>query len=211
VVSTNDCITALLWRTMTRTYPPVRRVNTDNAVCKARLLHAVNVRPYNDPPMSNAYPGNALCIGHVDGTIEWLVSENTFADVARAVRASTKEWRSSNRIGYFKDYIASLPRMDALGFNFRHSGGPSTFATSWYMMSAYQTYDFGFGRLKALQWAMDHFSNPFVDGGFLVLPRRLNEDGTNNGLEVLVTLKTTDMRKLEKDSELLRWAEMRLE
>lgn len=217
-VSTNDCITALLWRCMTRARLPssaaAASADPDNNNTSVHMHMAVDIRPYTDPPLHGAYPGNAVSISYVSSSLSSLIdtsSPSAFAAVAQAIRATVVAWRAPSMIKDTQDYLASFPAHPAgvrQTFTFA-PGQIATIVTSWSVMAAYREHDFGWGGLKALRLASGAFNNTFF-----VYPRRVRDGegdgaGEDEGTEVFVAMERGDMERLREDPELLRWAELR--
>ncbi|KAK0654714.1 Benzyl alcohol O-benzoyltransferase [Lasiodiplodia hormozganensis] len=195
-VSTNDCISVLFWQTMTRARLPGK----DDDV---HLHQTVNIRAYNDPPLPEAYPGNTLSVSWIDSTAARLLHGSTFGELAQDVRAAVVKWRSPSMIKDTKDYLASFP-LKCVRPTFAFSAGLSTTVSSWGIVSAYQTHDFGFGPLSALRFATDTLNNLFI-----IYPRRPKAGDVNEGIEVQVMMEKGAMERLRQDPELLEWAEVR--
>lgn len=210
-VSTNDCITALLWRCMTRARlpsPSAASAAADPANTSVHMHMAVDIRPYTDPPLHGAYPGNAVSISYVSSALSSLVdpSPAAFAAAAQAIRATVVAWRAPGMIKDTQDYLASFPHHPAgvrQTFTFA-PGQIATIVTSWSVMAAYREHDFGWGGLKALRLASGAFNNTFF-----VYPRRVREGAEDEGTEVFVAMERGDMERLRGDPELLKWAELR--
>lgn len=199
-VSTNDCITALMWRAMTRARLP----HCNDPAQRVHMHQAVDIRAYNDPPMHPAYPGNTVSISYVESTVERLLSSDTFASVAQDVRATVKKWRSPSMIKDTKDYLASFPNRNGVKMKLTFSPGLSTTVSSWSLMTAYQTHDFGFGPLSALRCATGALNKTFV-----VYARRPNTGNPDEGIEVFAMLEKGEAERLREDPELRKWAEVR--
>ncbi|GME57007.1 Transferase [Neofusicoccum parvum] len=212
-VSTNDCITALLWRCMTRARLLSSSAAADPDNTSVHMHMAVDIRPYTDPPLHGSYPGNAVSISYVSSALSSLIdpSPSAFAAAAQAIRATVVAWRAPSMIKDTQDYLASFPAHPAgvrQTFTFA-PGQIATIVTSWSVMAAYREHDFGWGGgLKALRLASGAFNNTFF-----VYPRRVREQGDgpgeDEGTEVFVTMEKGDMERLRRDSELLKWAELR--
>ncbi|KAB2570651.1 Putrescine hydroxycinnamoyltransferase 2 [Lasiodiplodia theobromae] len=212
-VSTNDCITALLWRCMTRARlpsPSAASAAADPDNTSVHMHMAVDIRPYTDPPLHGSYPGNAVSVSYVSSPLSSLIdpSPSAFAAAAQAIRATVDAWRAPSMIKDTQDYLASFPD-DPAGVRQTFTFAPgqiATIVTSWSVMAAYREHDFGWGGLRALRLATGAFNNTFF-----IYPRRVREgsEGEDEGTEVFVAMEKGDMERLRRDPELLRWAELR--
>lgn len=204
-VSTNDCLTALLWRAMQR----VKTARSPDAANddpgrSVNMLQAVDIRDHHDPPIPHAYPGNTVFVSFVAAPHGRVGADGALPELARAVRASVARWRARDMIEDVKDYIATFP--DKEGVRLALGAGPEldTVVTSWGVMTAYRSHDFGFGPLRALRVALGSFK-----GMFVILPRRIREEERDEGIEVFVSLDKDDMERMKGDEEVLKWGEVR--
>lgn len=203
-VSTYDCITAVMWRAMTRARLPRQGVSPDDASRRISIMHPVDVRSYTNPPIPEAFPGNSIGMASVESSVQRLLAADGLADAALAVRNSVNKWRSPEMLKDILDYIVSFPNRNGVRFTLNLSPELETAVTSWGVLTAYQTHDFGFGPLRALRLATSVFN-----GTIFVYPKRLKEDCPDEGTEVFVTLEKSDMERLRADEELLTWAQVR--
>jgi trichothecene 3-O-acetyltransferase len=196
-VSTNDCLTALLWSCVTRAR--LSRLG-DSSEQSSRLGMAVNGRRHLSPPVPATYLGNVNYFGTASIPMESLAAPGlaSLATTARSVRAAiesidTRHIHSANTL------ILSQKDIKSLTYGFRNFLGPDFGVTSWEAMGAYN-HDWGCGIGKA-EWVRTIPSGQGFDGLAIVYPARFagGADPTKRELEVMLGLKTEDMQRLEAD------------
>ncbi|GME44545.1 Transferase [Neofusicoccum parvum] len=202
-VSTNDCVTALMWRSVLRARLARHGVAADDAGRRVRLMHSLDARDHIRPPVPAAYPGNSISFSCVERSVRDVLAAETFPDVAVAVRDAVNEYRSWGMLKDMMDYVAACPDRGGVQFNFDVVGGLDVVVTSWRVLTAYRTHDFGFGPLQALRWA-----SPVLDGYNFYLPQRPKDD-PEEGFEVFISLEKSCMERLLKDEELAKYARVR--
>lgn len=131
------------------------------------LEHSLNVRDYVKPPVPDTYPGNVVSFSCVETSLDRLLAPDSLSEHAVAVRAAVNKWRSWSMIKDTMDYVASFTDRFGIQFNPDIIKGIDALVTNWRVVSAYQTWDFGFGPLQALRWA-----TPVFDGYMFSLPQR---------------------------------------
>ncbi|KAJ4415881.1 hypothetical protein N0V82_007075 [Gnomoniopsis sp. IMI 355080] len=213
-VSTNDCITALMWRAVTRarlakhgisfstennkTTPPPRLVSLENSLDVHEAFRTV--RPEGLP---EAYVGNVVMFSKASMPLRQLVAAETFRAVAVKTREAVEAYRAWPMVRRAMEWIAACPRSADVEMDFEAVGGLDFVTTSWRVLKAYERADFGFGPLMALRWATAVF-----DGYCFLYPTRPSGD-SDEGVEIYLGLERECMERLLKDEELARWAEVR--
>lgn len=167
------------------------------------LEHSLNVRDYVKPPVPDTYPGNVVSFSCVETSLDRLLAPDSLSEHAVAVRAAVNKWRSWSIIKDTMGYVASFTDRSGIQFNPDITKGIDALVTNWRVVSAYQTWDFGFGPLQALRWA-----TPVFDGYMFSLPQRPKDD-PEEGMEVYLGLEKSCMARLLQDEELAKWAEVR--
>ncbi|EKG10636.1 Transferase [Macrophomina phaseolina MS6] len=201
-ISTCDAVAALMWRCVARARLDFLGLAAD--MCHPVVLeHSLNVRDYVKPPVPDTYPGNTVSFSCVETSLDRLLAPDSLPEHAVLVRAAVNKWRSWDIIKSTMDYVASFPNRTGIQFNLDIIKGIDAVVTNWRVVSAYRTWDFGFGQLQALRWA-----TPVFDGYIFFLPQRPKDD-PDEGMEVYLGLEKSCMERLLQDEELAKWAEVR--
>lgn len=207
-VSTNDCVTALMWRAVTRarlakhgiTSPEkdTRNVALENSLDVRKAFRAV--KPDGIP---EDYVGNVVMFSKAIMPLCQLVAPETFRAVAVKTREAVEAYRAWPTVRCALEWIAACPRGADVEMDFDAVGGLDVVTTSWRVLQAYERADFGFGPLMALRWVTAVF-----DGYCFLYPRRSSGEA-DEGVEIYLGLERECMEKLLLDEELSRWAEVR--
>jgi trichothecene 3-O-acetyltransferase len=210
-VSTNDCITALMWRAITRSRLAAHGI-TDPARDSRpiALENSLNVRSSipgaggrGGGGVPRAYAGNVVMFSKAVMPLNELIRADTFRAVAVCVRETIEEYRAWPLVQRALRWIASVPRGSDVAMDVDVILGLDVVVTSWRVLRAYETWDFGFGPLGALRWA-----TPVFDGYGFLYPTRPNA-GDDEGVEIYLGLEKGCMERLLMDEELSAWAEVR--
>ncbi|CAN8095832.1 unnamed protein product [Discula destructiva] len=206
-VSTNDCITALMWRAVTRARLAAHGIASpqDDARLVA-LENSLDVRgAFNGSGggISEAYVGNVVMFSRAEMPLCQLVAPGTFRATALKVREAVEEYRAWSTVHRAIDWIAACPRGADVEMDVDVIGGLDVLATSWRVLKAYERADFGFGPLMALRWTAG-----MVDGYCFLYPTRPN-GGEDEGVEIYLGLEKACMERLLLDEELALWADVR--
>lgn len=207
-VSTNDCVTALMWRAVTRarlakhgiTTPEkdTRDVALENSLDVRKAFRAV--KPNG---ISEDYVGNVVMFSKATMPLFQLIARQTFRAVAVKTREAVETYRAWPTVCRALEWIAACPRGADVEMDFDAVGGLDVVTTSWRVLEAYERADFGFGQLMALRWVTAVF-----DGYCFFYPRRPSGEA-DEGVEIYLGLERECMEKLLLDEELSRWAEVR--
>lgn len=209
-VSTNDCITALMWRSIARARLAARGFSdlaTDTR--PMGLENSLDVRSAfgsggrGGTGIPAAYVGNVVMFSKAQMPLNQLVAADTFRDVALKVRETIEFYRSWPTVRRAMEWIAALPRCLDVEWDFGPMWDLDMVTTSWRVLKYYERADFGFGRLMALRWA-----TPVFDGFCFLYPTRSTAN-PDEGLEIYLGLEKKCMDMLLMDEELRRWAEVR--
>lgn len=206
-VSTNDCITALMWRAVTRSRLAAHGVvsaGRDDARPVA-LENSLDVRGAFPGPrgVPRAYAGNVVMFSRAEMPLCELVAPGALRAVAVRAREAVEEYRSWPTVRRAMEWIAACPRGADVEMDIGAIGGLDFVTTSWRVLEAYERADFGFGPLMGLRWAAS-----VIDGYCFLFPTRPSgiED---EGVEIYLGLEKGCMERLLLDEELARWAEVR--
>ncbi|KAL2822607.1 transferase family-domain-containing protein [Aspergillus granulosus] len=201
-VSTNDALMALLWRAIVRSrfpdddnYGP----DTDEAV----LDTTYDGRADFSPHLPFTYLGSLIFISTVRMQRSQLTAPKTsLASIAQEIRrAADKITPSSIRSAF--GLAASVPDYTKLTFPFATFAGAEVCITSWI---AWSLFDLDFGPMFANAGRPEFVRPPrrefdAVCRRCVVLPLQ-----THGGCEVLISLLSDEMQRLEKDEEFTRFA-----
>lgn len=207
-VSTNDCVTALMWRAVTRARfakhgikSPER--DTRNLALQNSLDVRKAFRAVKADGIPKDYVGNVVMFSKATMPLWQLVAPETFRAVAVKTREAVEAYRAWPTVSRALEWIAACPRGADVEMDFDAVGGLDVVATSWRVLEAYERGDFGFGPLMALRWATAVF-----DGYCFLYPRRPSGE-PDEGVEIYMGLERECMKKLLLDEELSRWSEIR--
>ncbi|KAL8774090.1 MAG: hypothetical protein Q9209_001198 [Squamulea sp. 1 TL-2023] len=186
-VSTNDVVTAWLWRTITRARSPNIDMSKESA-----LLRAVDGRLRLDPPLPK-YLGNLLGVSSHKLAIETLMSES-LSKITQGVRESTN-LINDHYIRSIATLIASEPDKNKLTFG---SDAPDRdlLVSSWASLPAFDD----FGKLLGRADLVRRPTSPW-SGVVYIMPR--SPDGS---LDVAVSLPEDDMLRLRNDEQVQAFA-----
>ncbi|KKY37707.1 putative transferase family protein [Diaporthe ampelina] len=156
-VSTNDCITALMWRAVVRSRLATHNIADPEADPRpVALENSLDVRASIPGGVSAAYPGNVVMFSKAVMPLSELVRHSTFRAVAVCVRETVEKYRAWPLVQRAMSWIASVPRVTDVAMDFDVVMGLDVVATSWRVLRAYETWDFGFGPLGALRFMFIH-------------------------------------------------------
>lgn len=203
-VSTNDCITALMWRAVTRSRLAMHNIADPQTDPRpVALENSLDVRASIPGGVPAAYPGNVVMFSKAVMPLSELVRRDTFRAVAVRVREAVEGFRAWALVERAIRWIASVPRGADVAMDVDVVMGLDALVTSWRVLRAYERWDFGFGPLGALRWA-----TPVFDGYGFLYPTRPNA-GADEGVEIYLGLEKGCMERLLMDEELSSWAEVR--
>ncbi|KAK4939351.1 hypothetical protein LTR10_020338 [Elasticomyces elasticus] len=228
-LTANDCLTALLWRSMSRArFPPPSVPDSKSLASISTLLTAVDYRSRVQPPLHANFFGNASMdvytelpmsslVGAVD-TASRQMSTTSYiaAQIHRSVKGTTDSYIRS-----FYQLISSRPRiLDTRHRPIRFQYGTDVLCTSWEHIHA----DAGLLRLELPESAVSKNKIKFetvrymhsegLDGAIVVLPafgqKWKAQDAGNNGqpggLQVAISLTRKSMDILKRDEDFKRYA-----
>lgn len=205
-VSTYDALLALLWRAVVRAKRPLLE---PEPTAPSKAVHAVNARGRADPPLPDGYIGVAVTLPQSPvltvGEVLDAPLEAAAPLLARAVRAATNQV-TPEYVADLGRWALSCPDLRWTELDMHWVLGLDCMAFDWHTNRTYQEHDFGFGLPAALRWP-----HPQFEGFFFVLPPRTTRRGAGDdeGYEIMLGLEESCYTRLEKDEELLRYAEQR--
>lgn len=203
-VSTNDCITALMWRAIVRSRLALHNVADPLADTRpVALENSLDVRASVPGGVPAAYPGNVVMFSKAVMPLSSLVRPDTFRAVAVCVRETVEAYRAWPLVERAIRWIASVPRGADVAMDVDVVMGLDALVTSWRVLRAYEAWDFGFGPLASLRWA-----TPVFDGYGFLYPTRPSA-GADEGVEIYLGLERECMERLLMDEELSNWADVR--
>lgn len=207
-VSTNDCVTALMWRAITRSRLATHGItSSEHDTRTVALENSLDVRGAFRTAGSNGVPegyvGNVVMFSKATMPLCQLVAPETFRTVAVKTREAVELYRAWPTVRRAIEWIAACPRGADVEMDFSVVAGLDVVTTSWRVLKAYERADFGFGPLMALRWATAVF-----DGYCFLYPTRPSGH-PDEGVEIYLGLERECMEKLLLDKELAKWSEVR--
>lgn len=207
-VSTNDCVTALMWRAVTRARLAKHGIaspekDTRNLALENSLDVRKAFRATKSDGIPDDYVGNVVMFSKATMPLCKLVAPETFRAVVVKTREAVEAYRAWPTVRSALEWIAACPRGADVEMDFKAVSGLDVVTTSWRVLEAYERADFGFGPLMALRWATAVF-----DGYCFLYPRRPSGE-LDEGVEIYLGLERECMEKLLLDEELSKWAEVR--
>ncbi|KAI4196418.1 MAG: hypothetical protein LQ350_006563 [Teloschistes chrysophthalmus] len=191
-ISTNDVLTAFVWRVMTRARFP----NLPPDPAKASLLlRATNGRRILDPPVSNSYLGNIITCSRNRFPVKTLF-EAPLSDIVQAVRKETNRV-TDNHIRSFATLIEKKPDRSKIVFDMDDPEADALIS-SWATLPVWQ--DFG-EALGKPEFVRRPTGGPWR-GVCYMMPRR--PDG---GMDLLISLSEEEMKRLREDEAVKAVAE----
>ncbi|KAH3940655.1 hypothetical protein HBH98_219080 [Parastagonospora nodorum] len=202
-ISTYDAIMATLWKSITRSKLELLHPDLGQEVV---LVHAVNTRKVLDPPLSEAFMGNAVALPRTEPIrLSDLLADGNLPNLAQRVRNSIKAI-TQQYVAELPEWIAGLDDRRWININMNSFLGMDLAGTSWQGMNVYGKHDFGFGIARAIR-----FPDPQFEGYVFVYPSRaeVKENAVDEGIEVCICLEKDCHDRLIRDEELLKFAQPR--
>ena len=187
--STNDALTAFLWRHMTLARNPTSQLkpSIDVEEESSAVLYAVNIRSRTSPPLRQNYLGNAFLPVKTDRlSISTLTSPSGLKIATSAIRNPLHQLAEEpNRISL---NIGLLGQFTTAELKYAYNGflGPDIRATSWADLGIYNSVWGNLGTVKSFR-----VPGEGSDGSVAMFPRL-----TDGGLEVMVGLEAGAMGRL---------------
>jgi hypothetical protein len=195
-VSTNDCLAALLWSTITRArLPNIFASNTSS------FAVAVDVRKRANPPLSPTYAGAAVVHSIATSDIPVLTDASTPSQLAQLALKIRKSLHAVDNeyISQTVSLSEAFPDVREFGFKIAPVYGPDLILTSW---KDFSYYGLDFGELGKPQWARKPWSRHAAV--IVVLPKDKSVEA-DRGLEVILLLREDDMDRLMDDTQFMQW------
>ncbi|KAL8868204.1 MAG: hypothetical protein Q9174_005142 [Haloplaca sp. 1 TL-2023] len=189
-VTTNDVVTAFLWRAILRARSA--RIGTEKDTL---LLRAVSGRRALDPPMP-AYVGNFVTCSAIKFAVKTLVDEASLSQIAQAIRKSTNSI-DDHHVRSFATLIQGEPDKDKITFAMEDADR-DFLVSSWQAVPAYEDFGTFLGRPEFVRRPT---GAPWP-GVCYILP--MKPDGS---LDLLVSLGEDVMKRLMNDEQFAREAQ----
>lgn len=189
-LSTNDAVTALMWRAATR----ARAADAAPMASHTSCLFAVDCRSRLEPPLAPGYFGNVNIVAFPRAERAALVSE-PLGDAAMRVRRATAA-RTDAYVRSVLALVEAVPNKRSLAFSANTYCGPDFVVSNWSKFGSFV--DFGFGPPVAFRT----LPPACFDGVSILLPR---PDG---GIDAFTGLQATHWARLLADAELAQFAEL---
>ena len=198
--STNDCLTALLWTSITR-------ARQSSTTTHSRLGMAVNGRRHLPVIQAHLSNVNLFATASLPTSLLSSPSPADLTTTALTIRHAITAINSYH-IRSTISLILSQRNIKSLTYGFHNFLGPDLAVTSWENIGVYG-HDWGCGLGKPERVRPVTGGPPGFDGLAIVLPRKVSEGegGEKPGLEVMVGLKAEDMERLEGDEVWKRYCD----
>ncbi|KAK6332953.1 hypothetical protein TWF718_010781 [Orbilia javanica] len=190
-ISTDDCLTAFIWQSVTRA-----RLHRLRPSDKVTLGRAINIRPYLGLPPN--YPGTASNMTYHNSTTEQLTSHD-LGSIATNLRAEIDP-KTSNLTYMTKAFATYLHRAEdktSINLTATMDFSKDIALSSWAKLNTYDL-DFGFGVGKPKAVRRPQFTP--LEGLMYLLPKK--GDGE---IALALCLREEDMEKLKSDEEFTRY------
>ncbi|KAL9577687.1 MAG: hypothetical protein Q9212_006210 [Teloschistes hypoglaucus] len=183
-ITTNDVLTAFVWRAMTQARFP----SLPSDLAKGSLLlRATNGRRILDPPVSRSYLGNIITCSCNRIPVKTLI-EAPLSDIAQAVRKETNRV-TDNHVRSFATLIEKEPDRNKIVFDMDDPEADALIS-SWTTLPVWQ--DFG-EVLGKPEFVRRPTGGPWR-GVCYMMPKR--PDG---GMDLLISLSEEEMKRLRED------------
>ncbi|KAL8641419.1 MAG: hypothetical protein Q9228_001763 [Teloschistes exilis] len=189
--TTNDVITAFVWRVMTRARFPSLPSEAKGSL----LLRATNGRRILDPPISSSYLGNIITCSCNRIPVKTLI-EAPLSEIAQAVRKETNRI-TDNHVRSFATLIEKEPDRSKLVFDMDDPEADALIS-SWATLPVWQ--DFG-QALGKPEFVRRPTGGPWR-GVCYMMPKR--PDG---GIDLLINLSEQEMKRLRENEAVKAVAE----
>jgi trichothecene 3-O-acetyltransferase len=199
--STNDALTAFLWRHMTLARNPFSqsKLPADIVGADSAILYAANIRRRTSPPLPQNYLGNAFIAVKTDPlSISTLMSLEGLKIATSTIRKSLHKLADQpNRISLT---IGLMDQYDTTELKYAYNGflGPDIMATSWADVGIYNSVWGDLGKVESFR-----VPGEGSDGTVAIFPRL-----KSGGLEVRVALETGAMGRLIANRDFVSKAEL---
>lgn len=186
-ISTDDCLTAFIWKSVTRA-----RLHRLRSSDKVTLARAINVRPFLSLPPN--YPGLATNMTYHNSTTEQLTGHD-LGSIATNLRAEIDP-KTSNLTHTTKAFATYLHRTEdktSINLTATLDFSKDIALSSWVKLNTYDL-DFGFGVGRPRAVRRPQFTP--LEGLMYLMPKR--GDGE---IALALCLKEEDMDRLKSDEE----------
>jgi hypothetical protein len=199
--STNDALTAFLWRHMSLARNPVSqsKLPVDVAREDSSLLYAANIRKRTSPPLPQNYLGNAfIAVKTAPLRISTLMSPDGLKIATSTIRKSLH--RLADQPNHISLTIGLMDQYDTTELKYAYNGflGPDVMATSWTDVGIYNSVWGDLGKVESFR-----VPGEGSDGTLAIFPRL--KDG---GLEVRVALESDAMERLIASRDFIAKADL---
>jgi hypothetical protein len=197
--STNDRVTALIWRSVIRA-----QVDLDQLPDKNTLSHHivnVDLRPRSEPPLSKHYPGCPMNYARAAMELKDVYNSSSLGPIAIAIREAINK-RTPEYVRSLITLLANVPGYDhVLSASFPNLMTTDCLTSTWYKLDIYDL-DFGpaIGKIDRVRFP----TGGLFDGLSMIYPR-INR-GEGKGMEIAIGLDECNFEKLERDPVWCKYA-----
>ncbi|KAL8692495.1 MAG: hypothetical protein Q9218_002498 [Villophora microphyllina] len=191
-ITTNDVLTAYVWRAITRARFPSLPPDPTKA---SLLLRAVNGRRILDPPISSSYLGNIVTCACNKIPIKTL-TESLFSDLTQAIRKETNSI-TDQHVRSFATLIREEPDRNKIVFDMDDPEADSL-VSSWATLPVWEHFGGVLGKPEFLRRPT---GEPWR-GVCYVMPK-----GPDGSIDLLISLTDEEMKRLREEEEVRAVAE----
>ncbi|KAJ5139221.1 transferase family-domain-containing protein [Penicillium bovifimosum] len=213
-ISTNDALAALLWRCIVR----ARMTTPDLRTRTSSLMYAMDMRnsPVMAPgvlktadgtSMANTRLANIVFYSINRARVPVLLESISLSDTARSIRTAIQKYTRPSIITRALQLAAAIPDVSALGLVYPTWVEHDVVISSLSRLPLYSTsWGDTFGEEVSGVPDIVRWPDGVFEGITFVMPRR-----RNGSVEIVITMRTADMRELEKDAEWMSYVEDKIE
>ncbi|KAK6527328.1 hypothetical protein TWF281_010514 [Arthrobotrys megalospora] len=190
-ISTDDCLTALIWKSVTRARLPRLRPSD-----KVTLARAINVRPFLSLPPN--YPGVVTNMTYHNSTTEQLTSHD-LGSISTNLRAEIDP-KTSNLTHMTKAFATYLHRSEdktSINLTATLDLSKDIMLSSWAKLNTYEL-DFGLGIGKPRAVRRPQFTP--VESLMYLMPKKADGE-----IVLALCLREEDMERLKDDPEFTKY------
>ncbi|KAL8710128.1 MAG: hypothetical protein Q9220_005211 [cf. Caloplaca sp. 1 TL-2023] len=189
-ITTNDVLTAWVWKAVTKARSP--HIDTG---AETMLMRAISGRKILNPPLPPGYVGNVVNASKHKVSVQDLIEE-PLSKTAQGVREATN-LVDDHAIRTFASTVQATPDRNKISFDM-DAPDRDFLISSWAALPVYQDFGSVLGRPELVRRP----TGPPWNGVCYILPK--NPDGS---LDVLLCLRDDDMRRMRDDEQFKAVAE----
>jgi len=199
-ISTNDRVTALIWRSVIRAQVDLEQLPDDDTLSH----HIINVdlRLRSEPPLSKHYPGCPMNYARAAMDLKDVYNSPSLVPIAIAIRQAIN-MRTSEYVKSLITLLANVPGYDhVVSASFPNLMTIDCLTSTWNKLDIYDL-DFGpkIGKIERVRFPTGGLFN----GLSMIYPQVTRGEGV--GMEIAIGLDKCNFEKLERDPVWCKYAE----